>query len=140
MEGTPAATASRKRVLVIDDEPSVVTYLETLLQDNGYETTSAENGRIGFEKARREKPDLVCLDISMPEESGIRFYRDLKEDAELANTPVIVVTAVTGLGGDPEPFRRFISTRKQVPPPEGFLAKPIDREEFLRTVARILAA
>lgn len=140
MEGTPAVTASRKRVLVIDDEPSVVTYLETLLQDNGYETTSAENGRIGFEKARREKPDLVCLDISMPEESGIRFYRDLKEDAELANTPVIVVTAVTGLGGDPEPFRRFISTRKQVPPPEGFLAKPIDREEFLRTVARILAA
>jgi CheY-like chemotaxis protein len=132
--------ASKKRVLVIDDEPSVVTYLETLLQDNGYETSSAENGRTGFERAKSEKPDLVCLDITMPEQSGIRFYRDLKDDAELAHTPVIIVTAVTGLGGDPEPFRRFISTRKHVPAPEGFLSKPIDQQEFLAMVARVLAA
>lgn len=128
----------KKRVLVIDDEPAVVTYMETLLSDNGYETTSAENGRTGFEKLKREKPDLVCLDITMPEESGIRFYRQLKEDSELAATPVIVVTAVTGFGGDPEPFKHFLSTRKHVPPPEGFLAKPIDQQEFLRTVSSVL--
>jgi CheY-like chemotaxis protein len=132
--------ASQKRILVIDDEPSVVTYLETLLQDNGYDTISAENGRTGFQKAKQEKPDLVCLDITMPEESGIRFYRDLKDDAELKGTPVIIVTAVTGFGGDPEPFKHFISSRKHVPPPEGFLAKPIDQQEFLATVARVLAA
>lgn len=132
--------ASQKRILVIDDEPSVVTYLETLLRDNGYNTSSAENGRTGFQKAKEVKPDLVCLDITMPEESGIRFYRDLKDDAELKGTPVIIVTAVTGFGGDPEPFKHFISTRKHVPPPEGFLAKPIDQQEFLATVARVLAA
>jgi CheY-like chemotaxis protein len=132
--------ANQKRILVIDDEPSVVTYLETLLRDNGYDTISAENGRTGFQKARQEKPDLVCLDITMPEESGIRFYRDLKDDAELKGTPVIIVTAVTGFGGDPEPFKHFISSRKHVPPPEGFLAKPIDQQEFLATVARVLAA
>ena len=132
--------ASQKRILVIDDEPSVVTYLETLLRDNGYDTCSAENGRTGFQKAKEVQPDLVCLDITMPEESGIRFYRDLKDDAELTGTPVIIVTAVTGFGGDPEPFKHFISTRKHVPPPEGFLAKPIDRQEFLDTVARVLAA
>jgi CheY-like chemotaxis protein len=133
-------STGRKRVLVIDDEPDVVAYLETLLRDNGYETTSAENGRTGFEMVKQEKPDLVCLDITMPEESGIRFYRDLRDDPQLARTPVIVVTAVTGFGGDPEPFRHFISTRKQVPPPEGFLAKPIDQQEFLGMVARVLGA
>jgi CheY-like chemotaxis protein len=132
--------ASQKRVLVIDDEPSVVMYLETLLRDNGYDTSSAENGRTGFQKAKEVKPDLVCLDITMPEESGIRLYRDLKDDAELKGTPVIIVTAVTGLGGDPGPFKHFISTRKHVPPPEGFLAKPIDQQEFLAMVARVLAA
>ncbi len=132
-------TAKPKLVLVIDDEPSVVTYLETLLRDNGYDTCSAENGRTGFEKVKQERPDLVCLDITMPEESGIRFYRDLKDDPELKGTPVIIVTAVTGFGGDPEPFKHFISTRKHVPPPEGFLAKPIDQQEFLATVARVLA-
>ena len=135
---TEGSAKGGKKILVIDDEPSVLTYLETLLQDNGYETVGAENGRIGFEKAKSEKPDLVCLDITMPEESGIRFYRNLKGDPELASTPVVIVTAVTGDGGDPEPFKKFISTRKQVPPPEAFFSKPIDREEFLGAVAKIL--
>jgi CheY-like chemotaxis protein len=135
---TEQQSNAKKKVLIIDDERSVVTYLETLLQDNGYATVSAENGRIGFEKAQSEKPDLVCLDITMPEESGIRFYRNLKDDPELAAIPVVVVTAVTGVGGDPEPFKKFISTRKQVPAPEAFFSKPIDRQEFLDTVAKVL--
>ena len=53
--------------------------------------------------------------------------------------PVVVVTAVTGFGGDPEPFKKFISTRKQVPPPEAFFSKPIDKESFVDAVKRILA-
>jgi CheY-like chemotaxis protein len=138
MEERPAR--ANKKILVIDDERSVLAYLETLLQDNGYDTVVAENGRIGFEKAKSEKPDLVCLDINMPEESGIRFYRNLKEDPELAPMPVVIVTAVTGDGGDPEPFRKFISTRRQVPPPEAFFSKPIDQAEFLSSVAKILDA
>ena len=129
----------KKKILVLDDEPHVVTYLETLLQDNGYETVSASNGREGMEKVRSEKVDLVCLDISIPEESGVRFYRNLKDDTELSSTPVVIVTAVTGYGGDPEPFKRFISTRRQVPPPEAFLSKPIDKQGFLDTIAKILS-
>jgi CheY-like chemotaxis protein len=131
---------AKKKILIVDDEPSVVAYLETLLQDNGYDTVSAENGRIASEKVRSEKPDLVCLDITMPEQSGIRFYRDLKDDPEFAATPVAVVTAVTGEGGDPETFRKFLSTRKQVPAPEAFFSKPIDRQEFLDSLAEILSA
>ena len=129
----------KKRVLILDDEPNIVKYLEALLQDNGYETISASNGKEGMEKAKSEKPDLVCLDITMPEQSGIRFYRNLKDDPELAGTPVVVVTAVTGLGGDPEPFRRFLNTRRQVPPPEAFFSKPIDQKGFLDTVASLLS-
>jgi CheY-like chemotaxis protein len=137
---TDQPVKTNKKVLVIDDESSVLAYLETLLQDNGYDTVCAENGRVGFEKAKSEKPDLVCLDITMPEESGIRFYRNLKDDPELGSTPVVIVTAVTGDGGDPEPFKKFISTRKQVPPPEAFFSKPIDQEQFLETVAKVLGA
>jgi len=130
--------SSKRTILVVDDEPHVVTYLETLLQDNGYQTVSASDGKEGIEKVRSEEVDLVCLDISMPEHSGIRFYRDLKDDPKLSAIPVVIVTAVTGYGGDPEPFKRFISTRKQVPPPEAFLSKPIDKQEFLDTIARLL--
>ncbi len=129
----------KKKILILDDEPHVVTYLETLLHDNGYETVSASNGKKGMEKAKAENPDLVCLDISMPEQSGVRFYRDLKDDPELSSIPVVVVTAVTGYGKDPEPFKRFISTRKQVPPPDGFFSKPIDRQEFIDMINKLLS-
>jgi CheY-like chemotaxis protein len=129
----------KKKILILEDEVHIVTYLETLLQDNGYDTVSAPDGKIGLKKARAEKPDLICLDINMPEESGIRFYRNLKDDPDLTAIPVVVVTAVTGYGGDPESFKTFLSTRKQVPPPEGFFSKPIDREEFLKTVAGLLS-
>ncbi len=128
-----------KKILIVDDEPSLVTYLETLLQDNGYETISATDGKVALEKLQREHPDLVTLDISMPEPSGIRLYRNLKDDPDLARIPVVVVTAVTGYGGDSEAFKKFLSTRKQVPPPEGFIAKPVDQEELLKTIANLLA-
>lgn len=133
-------TNDARTILVIDDEPHVVTYLEMLLQDTGYKTVSAVNGKVGMEMARQEMPDLICLDITMPEESGIRFYRKLKDDPALAHIPVVVVTAVTGLGGQPEPFKRFFSTRKSVPAPEGFLSKPIDQGEFLGMIDEVLSS
>jgi CheY-like chemotaxis protein len=129
----------RKKILVLDDEPNVVAYLETLLQDNGYDTVSAGDGREGMEKARSEKPDLITLDISMPEESGIRFYRELKEDPELADIRVVVVTGVTGYGYKPEDFQKFISSRKNIPPPDGFVPKPIERDELLKEVTSLLS-
>lgn len=70
-------TDTPKKILVIDDEPHVVTYLKTLLEDNGYETVTANDGAEGLEMAKSHRPDLVCLDITMPETTGIRFYRNL---------------------------------------------------------------
>jgi CheY-like chemotaxis protein len=129
----------RRTVLVVDDEPHVVAYLEMVLQDQGYTTVSAANGREGMEKARTHSPDLICLDITMPEESGVRMYKNLKDDPDLGHIPVIVVTAVTGLGGDPEPFKNFLSSRSHTPPPEGFFSKPIEREKFIEKVSQVLA-
>jgi CheY-like chemotaxis protein len=127
-----------KRILIVDDEPDVVSYLEMLLRDGGYETLSAANGQEAMELVRREKPDLVTLDISMPEASGTRFYKDIKRDAELASIPVIIVTAVTGYGGDKYAYKEFLSHSKLVPPPEGYFPKPIDRDEFLKAVRELV--
>lgn len=133
-----AAEAVPRKILVIDDEPDVVRYLEMLLQDNGYQTVSAPDGKRGFEKARVEHPDLICLDITMPEKSGVRFYRELRGDRDLSQVPVVVVTAVTGFGGDPTSFEQFLDTRPQVPAPDAFVPKPIDRGAFLAAVAHLL--
>lgn len=132
--------ADKKKILVVDDEPNIVQYLEALLGDNGYATVSAANGNQAMEQVKKEHPDLICLDVTMPEKSGIRFYRELKDDPEFSSIPVIVVTAVTYYGKDPEPFREFLNTRSQVPPPEDFIAKPIERESFLASVKKVLGA
>jgi CheY-like chemotaxis protein len=127
-----------KRVLIVDDDPHVVRYLEMLLQDNGYETLSAMDGREAIEMARRERPDLITLDISMPDVSGTRVYKELRTDPELACLPVIIITAIVGFDGDRYAYEKFISHRRKVPPPEGFFPKPIDVEAFLAMVGELL--
>jgi len=127
-----------KKILIVDDEPDVVSYLEMLLRDRGYETLSASDGREAIEIVRQEKPDLVTLDISMPEASGTRFYKEIKRDAELASIPVVIVTAVTGYGGDKYAYKEFISHSRLVPPPEGYFPKPIARDAFLETIRTLL--
>ena len=127
-----------KKILIIDDEPNVVSYLEMLLQDCGYVTVTASNGRQGMEIARREKPDLVTLDVLMPEASGTRFYKEFKQDPELSKIPVVIVTAVTGLGGDPYAYEKFLTGRRIVPAPDGFFPKPIEPQEFLAAIDELM--
>lgn len=122
----------KKKIIVIDDEPDIVTFLTLLLEDNGYSTVSAKDGQEGLEKIKAENPDLVLLDITMPEKSGVRCYRDMRGDPGLKSIPVVIVTGVA------KEFKSFISTRRQVPPPDGFIAKPIDKKELLDIVARLL--
>jgi len=131
--------AELKKILVIDDEEDQVAYLETLLKDNGYDTISANDGKTGMEKVKAEKPDLVILDVTMPERSGTGFYRDLKSGSDTKSIPVIFVTGVTGFGGDKNGIKKFIDKRPNLPTPEGFFSKPIVREEFLEKVAEVLA-
>jgi CheY-like chemotaxis protein len=122
-----------KTILIVDDEADVVAYLSTLLTDSGYEIVTASDGKEGFEKVRLNKPDLITLDITMPEQSGVRMYRSLHEDENTAGIPVIMVTGVS------HEFKRFIETRKQVPPPAGYFEKPINRQDFLSKVKEILS-
>ena len=124
--------SEKKKILVVDDEKDVLAYLTTLLEDNGYETISAEDGKKGFDIAKSEKPDLITLDITMPDQSGVRTYRYYKEDDELKDTPVIIVTAI----GDE--MRSFLKKLAGFPEPEGFMNKPIDAKELLKMISDLL--
>ncbi len=125
--------SEKKTILIVDDEQDVRTFLTSLLSDNGYATLEADNGATGVAQAREKSPDLITLDITMPEQSGVKSYRQLKDDAALAQIPVIIITAVG------EPMEHFLKTRKQVPNPEGFMAKPIDQEKLLQMIADLLS-
>lgn len=85
-----------KKILIVDDDPVIVKYLQAVFSDNGYATCTATSTMEGLDVVRREKPDLITLDIQMPGEWGPRFYRKLRQDKELKNTPVIVISGIDG--------------------------------------------
>jgi len=122
----------KKTILVVDDEPDITTFIATVLEDAGYVTQTASDGVEALKLVKEARPDLISLDITMPEKSGVRFYRDIKENDETKDIPVMMVTGVMGQ------FKKFISTRKQVPPPDGYLSKPITKDEILAAVRKLI--
>ena len=121
-------TGEKKTVLVVDDDPDSRTFLTTVLQDNGFATATAQDGKEALASIERQAPSLVALDISMPEKSGVSVYRTLKEGEGTRSIPVIIITGVS------EEFEKFISSRRTVPPPDGYISKPVEAETFLKMV------
>ncbi len=127
-----------KRVLVVDDEMDVRTFISTLLDSNGYKAVVAENGEQGWQKFQEKKPDLVTLDVMMPKESGIKMYRNIKTDPNYAGVPVLVISGLAR--------KTFLHSQKvldqfknqSVPEPEGYIEKPPEPEELLGEIKRII--
>jgi CheY-like chemotaxis protein len=117
------------RVLVVDDQPDIVAYLQALLEDNGYTVDTAYDGNEGIQKAKQNKPDLITLDVTMPGKSGVTVFHELRNTPELADVPVFIVTGVVD-------FRQLMY-QKTVEAPDGFMQKPINEELFLMTVERL---
>ncbi len=111
------------KVLVIDDEPDVRTFLAAVLQDHGYEVCLATDGIEGIEVAERERPDLVSLDLMMPNNTGTEFYRRFRKNRALRDTPVIVVSGIAG---------RHLAVKSAA----AIFDKPIDSEQFIEAVRR----
>jgi len=125
-------------VLIVDDEPDVVTYLSMLLEDAGYRVRSADDADAALAEMHRRKPDLLSLDIMMPRRSGISLYRQVKTDPELGHIPTMVVTAFSRLEDFAGRRFRILIPDLSVPEPEAFLEKPVDTERYLDTVESII--
>jgi DNA-binding response OmpR family regulator len=121
-----------KKILIIDDEADTRAFLEALLTDNGYQTATAADGDLGISKAKEFKPDLVTLDIIMPNQTGVKFYRELSKDKMLSKTPVIILSGVTRYK---ELFARDHAT---MPKPFAFVEKPLDKQELLDKIKKAL--
>ncbi len=127
-----------KKVLIVDDEQSIVIYLTTVLEDSGYATCSALDGEEGLGVARRERPDLVCLDVMMPKRSGVSLYEQIKRDPDLGPVPVMFISAYNQIRDlrNPVAFRKMIPDTA-IPQPELCMEKPIKVPEFLAAVSKL---
>jgi DNA-binding response OmpR family regulator len=84
---------AKKRILIIDDEADLVDMLSLRLQANDYEVITAADGQEGLDKARKEKPDLIILDLMLPKMDGYKVCRMLKFDEKFKQIPIILFTA-----------------------------------------------
>ncbi len=114
-----------KKILVIDDDPVIVKYLTSIFTDNGYETCTASDGVQALEITKKEKPDLITLDLEMPEEWGTRYYRKLSKDKALKAIPVIVISGMQS---------RHLSIKDAA----AYLSKPFDPDKLMAVVRKAI--
>lgn len=118
-----------KRVLIVEDNELNMKLFHDLLEAHGYETVQTRNGLTALDLAREHHPDLILMDIQLPEVSGLEVTKWLKEDDELRSIPVIAVTAFA-MKGDEERIRQGGC--------EAYLSKPISIARFIETVKTYL--
>ena len=114
-----------KSILVVDDEQDVRDFLKSLLEDNEYSVVVAEEGIQAWELVKKERPDLILLDLMMPEQTGTGLFRRLRDRKDFKDIPVIIISGLAG---------RHVAVGKSVP----VFDKPIDEESLLAKIRETL--
>ncbi len=146
-----------KKVLIIDDDPTVIMYVSAVLEENGYEVTSASDGKEGYEKLRESIPDLLILDVMMPKKTGFTLFKQLQREEETKDLPVLMLTGVAGVleeldaeseGDDDkrpldslrEALRKNIKQMRAegLVRPNMFMDKPVDADQFIERVKGLI--
>ncbi|MBI2645754.1 MAG: response regulator [Deltaproteobacteria bacterium] len=114
-----------KKILLVDDEKDLVDTIQILLEAKGYSVVSAHDGLAGLEKAKKEKPDLILLDVMMPNLNGYQLCREIKKDPNLKNTPIVMLTAKA------QESDRFWGIESGA---DDYVTKPFDSLNLLETI------
>src|SRR2546423_1320944 len=122
-------TLMAKTVLIVEDNDLNMKLFHDLLEAHGYATIQTKDGMEAVKLAREHRPDLILMDIQLPEISGLEVTKWLKEDPDLRRIPVVAVTAFA-MKGDEEKIRQGGC--------EAYIAKPISVSHFLDTIKRLL--
>ena len=145
-----------KMVMIIDDDENAVKFLEVILDENGYDSLAAYDGREGMEKLKQNKVDLSILDVMMPKKTGFVLFKQLKKNEELRDIPVLMLTGVAASLDDVdaeaedtfarpydslrESLRKAIQDMREDGDvrPEMFVDKPVDPVTFIAKIRELI--
>ena len=119
-----------KRLVCIEDEPEMIDLVRIILGQKGFNVIGANGGVEGLEVVRREKPDLILLDLMMPDMDGWEVYQEIKADEELREIPVVVVTAKA------QSIDKVLGLH--IAKVDDYITKPFGPQELLESVEKIL--
>jgi len=122
---------TKRRVVYIEDEPEMIDLVRLILNRRGYEITGANGGREGLDLVRQETPELVLLDLMMPDMDGWDVYQQMKADARTQNIPVIVITAKA------QSIDKVLGLH--IAKVDDYISKPFSPQELVDSVDKVMA-
>jgi CheY-like chemotaxis protein len=126
---------SPRSALVIDDEPDITAYIGMVLSDNGWAVRTANSAADGLELARQQAPDVILLDVMMPEKGGLSTLVALRKDPNLKSVPVVLVTGIQDtLTQD---FEAYLGRIKNYHP-DAYMEKPVEPKKLLSLLDKVL--
>lgn len=123
------------RVLVVDDDPDVIEYVSSFLEDEGYEVVAAVDERSALAEAERSSPDVILIDVMLPGKSGLDLLVCLRRDPRWAGIPLVLVTGDDSVLKDE--CRSYLETHQDVRGPDHVLGKPMDRDLLLSVLREV---
>jgi two-component system alkaline phosphatase synthesis response regulator PhoP len=126
--------APKSKILIIDDDPDFVAAVKTVLDGNGYKTVVAYTGEDGLVAVQKENPDMVLLDVMLPQKDGFSVCKELKEDEKTRSIPVIMLTSIAEKLTEPDYARAMAVTHKA----DDYLEKPVEQKELLKRIQRLI--
>lgn len=123
------------KVLVVDDDPDIVEYLSSFLEDNGYEVAAANDSASAHDAVARFRPDAILIDVLMPGRSGLDLLVNLRSDPRWQNIPLVVITGSDKILQDD--CQSYLGSHHGVRGPDGVLGKPVDRNTLLAVLEHL---
>ena len=124
-----------KKILIIDDDPDLVEAVTLILKSKKYNVVAAYGGIEGLEKAKTEKPDLIVLDVMMPDKDGYTVCKELKADPESSSIPVLLLTAVVSW----IPTTRYTQQLGLETEADDYMDKPVEPDALVKRIETLLA-
>ncbi len=128
----------KKHVLIVEDELDMRIFLTTLLETSGYTPIVAKNGDEGIQKAKKNKPDLIVLDVMMPGKGGALMYSQLKQETTLTHIPVIILSAIAR-----KTFFHYLNMlqaqiKTDMPLPDAYVEKPPEPGDLIKLIKKLV--
>jgi two-component system alkaline phosphatase synthesis response regulator PhoP len=124
-----------KKILIVDDDPDLVEAVSTILESKGYEVAAAYGGVEGLVKARTENPDLIVLDVMMPDKDGYMVCKELKADPTYRSIPILLLTAVVAN----IPTSKYTQQMGMETEADDYVDKPVEPDELVKRIEVLIA-
>jgi CheY-like chemotaxis protein len=129
---------AKNTILFVDDELDMRIFLSAVLKTGGFNAVAARNAVEGLQKARELLPDLIIMDVMMPQAGGVTLFQEVRQDERLQRIPVIMLTGVSEKAFSHHLKMINLRIDESLPPPDAYMEKPLDPEKLVSKVRELL--